>query len=492
VARVTRSQKAADVARELGVLGRVATSAIGIAIGLAPLPGCGGLAADGPTRSGSEPEASLLDRTLTAMAEDLESVAADQRRFMRYVTVSHLPATFDDRSDRAETAASSIEGAREVRRLSVTKLVNSTSTESVISVPIAVGRERLYQRIDLRLYDWQRPARVEGQAYRNGWEAIVARARHAVELEGPAAERLMEMADARVPWLMADDFVATLSSGEVYYALLQLPATLSELQADLMAMMSGPPIERYRAGMASSGLSFNPRMVERWGNAQGSFWQALDFAEAERGQTIFSNPLVSEADATEVIFSLPNGLRGYALADAAGQRVPVSSLPTTVITDPSERDGVMRNAASCFSCHNGGLLPFDDQVRERIPELSPELADPDLLLMVFPEPIVLDQLIREDDARYFAALGAAGVPAGIEDPISRVYRGFWEEIGLRQAAGELFVDPGVLREELSRLPDAIASLGVPSARVPRTAFSGAYREALCRLHAASENRPSGC
>jgi len=189
-----RSQKAASVARELNVVGRVATSAIGIAIGLAPLSGCGGLAADGPSRSGPELEASLLDRTLTAMAEDLESIATDQRRFMRYVTVSHLPATFDDRSDRAETAASGVEGGREVRRLSVTKLVNSTSTESVISVPIAVGRERLYQRIDLRLYDWQRPARVEGQAYRNGWEAIVSHARHAVELEGPAAERLKELA----------------------------------------------------------------------------------------------------------------------------------------------------------------------------------------------------------------------------------------------------------------------------------------------------------
>jgi hypothetical protein len=480
-----RSQKAAGVARE---------SRLASGLWLAALLGCGGLAADGPSRGGpgldAPSEFSLLDQTLTAMAEDLESVARDERRYMRYVTVSHLPATFDDRSDRAETAASSIEGAREVRRLSVTKLVNSTSTQSAISRPIAVGRERLYQRIDLRVYDWQRPARVEGQAYRNGWEAIVSRARHAVELEGPAADRLKEMADARVPWLMADDFVATVSSGEVYYALLQLPPTLIELQGRWLTTMSGLPIERYRAGMARSGLSFNPRMVERWGNTQGSFWQALDFAEAERGQTIFSNPLVSDADATEVIFALPNGLRGYVLTDVTGQRVAVSSLPTAVITDPSQPDGVMRSAASCFACHNGGLLPFEDQVRERVPELSPDLTDP--VLMLFPEPGVLDQFIQEDDARYFAALGATGVPAGIEDPISRVDRGFWEELGLRQAAGELFVDSGVLRAELPRLPDAIASLGAPSARVARAAFSAAYREALCRLHATAENRPLGC
>jgi hypothetical protein len=122
-------------------------------------------------------------------------------------------------------------------------------------------------------------------------------------------------------------------------------------------------VELYRAGLGSSLLSFNPRVVERWGNPQGSFWQALDFAQAERGRAIFSNPLASEADATELIFSLPNGLRGYALMDGAGQRVPVSSLPMSVISDPSQQDGVMRNAASCFDCHTGGLIPFRDEVR---------------------------------------------------------------------------------------------------------------------------------
>jgi hypothetical protein len=196
-----------------------------------------------------------------------------------------------------------------------------------------------------------------------------------------------------------------------------------------------------------------------------------------------------------VIFSLPNGLRAYVVTDGAGQRVPVSSLPTSVISDPLQPDGILRNPASCFSCHNAGLVPFSDQVRERLPALPPEQLPPEqlaLALATFPEPGVLDGLAEDDDARYFLALQAAGVPAGIIDPISLVYVGFWDELGPRQAAGELFVEPGVLLSELSRLPDALAPLASPSGLVARGGFASAYVRALCILHAASENRPSGC
>lgn len=475
------------------------------------LPGCGGLAADGPARSGSElgapgtddvggagrdpglgdaSGASQLDLTLRAIARDLQGIAADQRRFMRYVTVSHVTNTFDARGDRAETAASDVEGAREVRRLAVAKLVNSVSRQGTIARPLQLGSERLYQRIDLRHYGWDGPLRIEGQQYRDGWEAIVAHALQAVEFAGPAAERAKQLSRARVPWLMADDFIATVATGDVYYELLQLPPGLNALQAELGIASADGATELQRAAFADSGHSYNPRVVERYSAAPGGVWQVLDFADTERGQSIFSDPLSIQADATSLIFTLPNGLWGYAFTDAAGQRTPLSSLPASVLADPSESDGLMRNAASCFSCHNSGLLPFRDQLRERLPMLPPD--DLASALASFPEPGVLDRLAEADDARYHAALAAAGVPAGIEDPISRVYRSFSDEIGLRQAAGELFVEPGVLERELSRLPSRLGALGSPAASVARSALASAYVEALCILHAASENRPSGC
>jgi hypothetical protein len=499
----------------MSLLGRWANSAapLASALCLSTLPGCGGLAADGPSRGGTEREepgaedpvdegrglepgvddtagASRLDSTLSAIAQDLQDIAADERRFMRYVTVSHVSNTFDARGDRADTAASDVEGARDVRRLAVTKLANSVSRQGVIARPTRLGRERLYLRIDLRHYGWDRPLRVEGQQYVNGWRAIVAHAQHAVEFEGPAADRSKQLSSERVPWLMADDFVATVSSGDVYYELLQLPATLNALQANLGIATGDGGLELHRAGFENSGHSFNPRLVERYGAAPGGVWQVLDFADAERGGSLFTDPLSIQADATSLIFALPNGLWGYAFTDAAGQRAPVSSLPASVIGDPAQSDGLMRNAASCFGCHNAGLLPFRDQLRERLPALPPEeLAS---ALATFPDPSVLEQLAESDDERYHQALEAAGVPAGIEDPISRVYRGFWEDIGLRQAAGELFVEPGTLESELPRLPGALVALGAPSATVARSTFAGAYVQALCVLHATSENRPSGC
>jgi hypothetical protein len=510
--RVTRSLKAASVAREPSAPGwaakRAARSASArvatrVAVGLATLAGCGGLAADGSDAGerGLAPGASealgasRLDSTLNAIAQDLRGLAAEERRFMRYVVVSHVSNTFDARGDRADTAASDVEGAREVRRLAVTKLVNSASRQSGIARPMLIDQERLFQRIDLRHYGWDRPLRVEGLPYADGWEAIVAHAQQAVAFEGPAAEGASQLSGARVPWLMADDFVATVSTGDVYYELLQVPASLNALQSNLGIATGDPALEFHRAGFADSGHSFYPRLVERYGAAQGGVWQVLDFADAERGNAIFSAPLSIEADATSLIFALPNGLWGYAFTDGAGQRTPVSSLPTSALGDPSQSDGLIRNAASCFGCHNAGLLPFRDQMRERLPALPPETLGPDELasaLATFPEPSVLERLSESDDERYHRALLAAGLPAGIEDPISRVHHGFWDEIGLRQAAGELFVEPDVLQRALSRLPPALAALGMPSASVARSAFASAYVEALCVLHATSETRPSGC
>jgi len=514
--RATHPGRRPRSARATAAAHAMAAATVALSTSLA-LSACGGLAADGPAQSGptgesperdpdgldperdgdaARPDAeggaseSLLDRNLSAMLDDLRGIDAEQRRFMRYVTLAHVRNSFDDRSDRANTAASDIEGARDVRRLAVTKLVNSVSRASGIARPMSIGRERTYQRIDIRDYGWELPSSVLGRRYPDGWEAIVAGAAQPVVFAGPAADRLRELSRTDVPWLLADDFVATVASGDVYYELMGAADTLQGLQMQLAQTLGDPLLEVYRAGSTFSALSFSPRVVERRGGRESGLWQALDFADAERGLAIFTDPLSVVPDATEVIFSLPNGLRGYFVADATGRRTAVSPLPTSVISDPSQPDGVMRNAASCFNCHNGGLIPFRDEVRERSASLPPDQQASALAL--FPEPGVLESLANGDDDRYFRALAAADVSAQMEDPISRVHRGFWDELGPQQAAGELFVEPRVLAGEASRLGGALPALAAPSTRIPRTEFATYYVEALCRLHRASENRPAGC
>jgi hypothetical protein len=475
--------------------------------------GCGGLAADGPSlgspnvdeggavERGDDVRSVLLDEVLGALGQDLLSVSPEERRFMRYVSVSHLRNTLDPMIDRVEPESTAgtdpfaaRESGRETLRTAVLKLTNSTSKSLAPHEPRVFGSERLFQRIDLRHYGWDAPLELAGQPYADGWEAIVAQALLAVEYVGPDAERLRRMSGARVPWLLADDFVAALAGGDVYYELLGLPDTLTELQETMArAAAEEPPL---RAGFGTSGVSQNPRVVERRGspNRRGAYWQALDFASASSGELIFSLPMSVVPDATEVIFSLPNGLQGYFIADASGQRVTRSPLSNVALSDPAQRDGVLRSPASCFGCHNGGLIVFRDEVRPRLlapggPALTPEQTR--AALDAYPEPVVLDELMERDIEFYESVAVNAQIPLNVQDPVSRVFRGFWDDLGARQAAGELFVGPDVLQRELERLPEVLTPLGA-GGTVERPTFADAYVDALCRLHGASTNRPAAC
>jgi hypothetical protein len=476
--------------------------------------GCGGLAADGPSLgspnadegsagdSNDGVQSVLLDEVLGALGQDLLSVNPAERRYMRYVSVSHLRNALDARADRVEPESTADidpfaarEPGRETLRMAVLKLANSTSTSLAPHEPSVFGWERLFQRIDLRHYGWEGPIELAGQRYADGWEAIVSQALLAVEYAGPDADRSKRMSGARIPWLLADDFVAALASGEAYYELLGLPRTLTELQATMARAPEDddPPL---RAGFDTSAVSHHPRVVERRGsqNRRGAYWQALDFASASRGELIFSEPTTIVPDATEVIFSLPNGLQGYFIADAGGQRVTRSPLSNVALANPAQPDGVLRSPSSCFGCHNGGLIPFRDEVRPRLlapggAPLTPEQTQ--AALDAYPESVVLERLMARDTEYYEAVTVNAQIPLNVEDPVSRVFLGFWDDLGARQAAGELFVEPDVLQRELERLPGVLAPLRA-GGTVERPVLAGAYLEAMCRLHGSSTNRPAAC
>lgn len=491
---------------------------IAAALGVA----CGGLAADGPASGTSPPDdavmagneprqepagaaggldaegESLLDAAIQLMVEDVRGVPEGERRFMRYVTVSHVRNTLDPRDDRVEAESSAgldafaaRETGREIRRTAVTKLANSVSLAATPRQPQVVGDDRLFQRIDMRHYAWDRPLALGGGQFADGWEAIVSQALMAVEYRGELAGELAQMTGATIPWLMADDFVAAVASGALYYSLLGLPDRLEALQARLEAGAGVAPTS-LRAGFEYSGLSYSPRGLERRGLAgDDGYWQAFDFASDARGQALFVEPLSFVPDATEVIFTLPNGLNGYFTADASGQRVAESPLSNGSLTDPAQPDGLVRNAASCFGCHNTGIIPFRDAVRDRLmeePNAAPERLG--TALAAYPEARVLDQLANSDSARYIDALRAAGIPDGLPDRVSQVFLGFGEDVGPQQAADELFVAPALLQRELGGLGRTLAPLA--SGSVGRREFATAYVAALCQLHPQARNRPAAC
>ena len=60
--------------------------------------------------------------------------------------------------------------------------------------------------------------------------------------------------------------------------------------------------------------------------------------------------------------ALPNGLQAYYISNASGIRI--NEAPTTIVSNPEERDGIVRNGISCIGCHTEGMKTFKDDVRE--------------------------------------------------------------------------------------------------------------------------------
>ena len=64
----------------------------------------------------------------------------------------------------------------------------------------------------------------------------------------------------------------------------------------------------------------NNRVVERHASRYGAYWKSYDFAGNTGTQNIFTHPLDFTQDGGEIIFNLPNGLQGYLIVDASGER----------------------------------------------------------------------------------------------------------------------------------------------------------------------------
>jgi hypothetical protein len=175
--------------------------------------------------------------------------------------------------------------------------------------------------------------------------------------------------------------------------------------------------------------------------------------------------------------------------------VSESQLSPETVADPAQPDWVMRNAGSCFSCHNSGLISFQDTLR---PNWEPAVADSasseqQAVLDAYPPNEVLDQVLRDDDAAYWQALQAAGVPLATPDAVSRVFVEF-QHLGIdeAQAAAELFVTPAQLRAHRDELPLPLRVLGADGASVSRDVFVSVYLEALCALHQTDQVLPARC
>ncbi len=383
--------------------------------------------------------------------DDMQTFPARQRRFLRYVSFTHLH-----------------NAGRPVADLQLTdpalaKLVNSLSWHARITQPAAIDPAKTLFRLDLRDYRWT--ART--------WERIVAVYPYRLPVVDPLGRECAEASGAEVFVVRGDWLLATASRGKLYYDLLELPASDRALERLLQVDVARDLQEEttLRAGFNGSGVSRNNRAIERHDAVHGALWRSHDFSDNSGRQNIFENPLGPVAGrhsfkpaGGEIIFNLPNGLQGYMLVDSTGGRV--EKAPVEIVSDPLRPDKQVEAGLSCMTCHGRGLIPKDDQVRAHVEKNAAAFpaAVVESVRSLYPPARRLRTLLDADTKRYLTALEATGVPTEGPEPVSTLTLRYEGVADLASVAAELGLRPEEFTRKLSSSPSLLRLFGALQAR----------------------------
>jgi serine/threonine-protein kinase len=118
-----------------------------------------------------------------------------------------------------------------------------------------------------------------------------------------------------------------------------------------------------------------------------------------------------EHDGGELIGALENQLHFYLLVDGTGKRI--NEGPIKVVGDALKTSGTNEivNGVSCMACHKHGIIPFQDELRDRSAVFGQ--ADVKLRELVPPQ-AEWDRLQRKDADAYLQALAKATLPLWVE------------------------------------------------------------------------------
>ncbi len=416
-----------------------------------------------------------MDAMFNTIKRHIESLPRFDRASARYFTTTHL-----------YNAGESQETLR-AYQLALSKLVNSLSWGSEIVKPIPIDPRKTIFYIDLRRYEWD----VRNDA----WTQIEQEYPYSIEFDSETQAGLsstltflrQEM-DCDVPFVHADWFLATASLPPLYHDILDLPEADSELERDLgidvtRNLQSAPGVRVWRAGLNNSGVSKNNRVVERHQSQHGAYWKSYDFAGNVGVQNIFDHPLTFRHDGGEIVFNLPNGLQAYYISDASGSRIDAA--PTNIVSNPDERDGIVRNGISCIGCHTEGMKTFEDGVREVIAK-APDSPVKVQALRLYVEKAKMDELLNEDTQTYRRALEATGGVFGGIEPVYRFYKAFEGPVDAAHAAAVVGLETEVfiakIRENPSLQRLGLRTLGSASGNVKRDAWTSNFAAVIAAIY----------
>lgn len=361
-------------------------------------------------------------------------------------------------------------------RQAADKLMNSLSNEPYINPLVAIDAEGTLLRVDLRHYGWTEDV----------WDATVAQNSFAVEFEGEFVDDLKARTDTNVPFQPLDALLQITTRGDLYYQIMRIPATVEALEQQLNVRDPDGVFnvgEIVRAGFEESGVSDWNRIIERRRiplSSEQAYWRSYDFLDNTGLADIFANPIFFEEVGGEIIYSLPNGLHAYMLIDEFGGRI--NEAPTQVVKDPKQRDSIVKNGISCMSCHEAGIIPKADEVREfyvNNKNLFPDKDERKLIEDLYLPSSEMNPLQLQDIGHYIGALGKIGVGEADGEPIIEMSLAFESNVDLVRAAAEFGVSPARLDQNLAKLSPSLQKLRTGS--VSREVFEAEFRGAVCLL-----------
>jgi mono/diheme cytochrome c family protein len=385
-------------------------------------------------------------------------------------------------------------------RQAIFKMVNMLSTETTVEEPVAIDPDQTIYRIDLEDYGWENPVTVvnaDGSTtdFTDKWEAIVGNNAYAVPFVGDDADDAVADSGTTVPFMLADSMLDVATIGNLYYALIDIDVQdtldnfiLNDLQIDVDQNLIDE--DQVRAGTTRSRISRQDRVVQRdeIEIRQGVLWQSFDFEDVDANQSIFEDPFGFAEGGTEAIFTLPNGLFGFIIADENSAIVEDSD----ILLDTNQNNFRAVTSISCSNCHAQGLIPVVDEVRDiaLANAITSGLNNDEVeqLENIYPEAQEFARIVEGDSTSFFrSALAQANVPLQSGDQVSQVFFRFDQRIRLNDAAGDLGVTPEFLDDNLNILEPELQVLD--GGNLDRDDFTQFYVVSLCVLSVVNENAP---
>lgn len=363
---------------------------------------------------GPAPATSPAGEVLAALA-DARRLPADQARQTRYLTLYAVPA--ERRAEFAKVLAFH---------------VNSLSREADLVAPRRITATLV--AVELDNYGWAGTtygplATIDPWFHAKATDGRTETLIHAPWLPVQAIAELATLTGSVVPILRADWFVAHTGEQRPYYDFLALK---TQADAEKLAGLDRAAAVRIRKELAAvvteSSVTLNNRQIFRFGSVGGAWWETRDVeSSTEKRNAVRNLDGDFKPDAHEIYFSLPNGLFGFLLSDAAGKLIDTA--PDKIASDSASTstDRRVRVGVSCIRCHTEGLRPIDDWSR-KVFRVGNEtaLGSPDRdkarrLKQLYLGP--MQKAITDDRARYSEALKE--VTGWKPEELSKAYAAAW-------------------------------------------------------------------